>query len=237
MERYPKTEEQLECVLTQDELVEMGRKLSKETQRRNSLEDEKKSVNSSLKASIDACNAEINRLGIIVSNGKEMREVECETRYNTPQNGIKSLIRMDTGEVIREQPMSSNERSDLFINAIGPQESDEDAPVFVFANKLAVPMVDRESEGFSSEGWESYKTPVDAKELVSHAPGADGLEKNVYRVVFGDDSEGDRKYLLQRQPVEVVDAGVIEDEPGAEFQTKPEPEQKTESEQENEQGE
>ncbi|MDD5599874.1 MAG: hypothetical protein PHV82_18165, partial [Victivallaceae bacterium] len=215
--------------------------LSKETQRRNSLEDEKKSVNSSLKASIDACNAEINRLGIIVSNGKEMRSVECAIHFNTPQDGIKSLIRMDTGEVIREQPMTSSERSDLFINAIGPQEPDDDMPVFVFANKLSVPMVDREAEDFSSEGWESFKTPMEAKELVNHAPSEKGLEGNVYRVVFGDDSEGDRKYLLQRQPVEVVDAGVIEDEPESESEpqteTEPEPEQETESEQENEQGE
>ncbi len=228
MERYPKSTEQLECVLTQEELVEKGRKLSKETQRRNSLEDEKKSVNSSLKASIDACNAEINRLGIIVSNGKEMREVECETHFNTPQDGIKSLIRTDTGEVIREQPMSNNEREDLFINAIGPREAD-DFPVFVFANKLAVPMVNREAEDFSSEGWDSFKTPMEAKELVKHAPSEKGLEENVYRVVFGDDSEGDRKYLLQRQPVEIMDSGVVEDKPEAETQI--------ESEQENEQGE
>ena len=183
MERNPKSKELLECVLTQEEFKEASQKLAKETQRKNSLEDSKKSVTSKYKADIDACIAEANRLGGIVSTGKEMREVECEMRYNCPSDGIKSLFRVDNGELVRESVMSIDEKQDLFINALGAQETD-DKRVFVFANRVAVPMVDRDDEDFEPDGWEKVGIQMTAKNMVSQCPDKKNMANNIYRIVF-----------------------------------------------------
>lgn len=204
MERNPKSKELLECKLTQDEFNEASQKLAKETQRKNSLEDSKKSVTSKYGADINACVAEINRIGGIVSSGKEMREIECEMRYNNPSEGIKSLFRVDNGKIVRDYVMNIDEKSDLFINSLGAQETD-DARVFVFATRIGVPLEDREDEDFEPSGWDNVGVPMTAKNMVSQCPGDKSMRDNTYRIVSGA-GDHEVEYLLQKK----VKAGVEE---------------------------
>lgn len=68
-----------------------------------SKQGEAKSVASSWKAKIDAVKSEVTVLSNNVSNGFEYRDVDCEVKYNIPEQGKKTLIRSDTQEKIVEK--------------------------------------------------------------------------------------------------------------------------------------
>lgn len=42
--------------------------------------------------------------------GYEMRPVECDIRYSQPERGFKQTVRKDSGEVVREEEMSPEEK-------------------------------------------------------------------------------------------------------------------------------
>jgi galactokinase len=64
-----------------------------------SIEEEKKSVNSQYKARVDEKKASINKLSALVTDGFEMRDVECTIEYNKPEPGRKTIIRNDLNKV------------------------------------------------------------------------------------------------------------------------------------------
>ena len=102
------------------------------------LEDRKNRAMSQLKSEIDAAQAEINCIAQTLARGYEEREVECEILYNTPEDGIKTIRRTDTSETIQVLQMSREEKSDLFINALGARK---DSGEFVFRNKKRCRMI------------------------------------------------------------------------------------------------
>ena len=187
-ERFPKSEELLECVLTEKELLDKGGQLSKKNQERDRLEDEKKTITSEFKAKVDSCNAEIAKLALVVSSGRESRKIRCETRYNTPEHGMKSLVRLDTEETVKIESMSISELSNLWINRLG--EIDD---VFIFSDRKEVPLFDRETLTPEDIGkWEKLTSPLPAAELYTHP-----LEnKKEYRVIKGIEDEN-ILYMLQ----------------------------------------
>ena len=128
----------LECKLTPEELQRYGMQLAHQNQELARLEDRKKRAMSQLKSEIDAAQAEINCIAQTLARGYEEREVECEILYNTPEDGIKTIRRTDTGETIQVLQMSREEKSDLFINALGARK---DSGEFVFRNKKRCRMI------------------------------------------------------------------------------------------------
>lgn len=70
-----------------------------------SIEEEKKSVNSQYKARIDEKKASINKLSALVTDGFEMRDVECTIEYNKPEAGRKTIIRKDIDKVTAIEKM------------------------------------------------------------------------------------------------------------------------------------
>lgn len=61
-----------------DEMSEKGKRLANAVSEKSRLEDELKSMKSEHKAKIDAQDAIINQMSQHVSNGYEMRNVECD---------------------------------------------------------------------------------------------------------------------------------------------------------------
>ena len=100
--------------------------------------------------------------------------------------------------------MTSNEKSDLFINGTGEQ----DGKGFVFNNLKAFPIVlQADCSPEDSKIWETLGKPMKDSELVS-AIIEDG---NWYRVVKGEDIDGNIKYQLQKSSKETAPPEAVEE--------------------------
>lgn len=105
-----------------------GVELAKATQELREIEEEKKSISSSYKAKIDEKKARTNVLSQMVTNGWEMRDIECRIEYNQPQEGKKTIYRADNGRRVGVEAMTDYEWN-LFNQPKGdPKEEEESFP-------------------------------------------------------------------------------------------------------------
>jgi len=111
MENENKTTEYLKCVLTEEEIKEVGGNLARKYSQIQDLEAQKKSVVSDFKARIDGLTAEASRCANIIQNGYEFRTIDCEIVKDFAEGKIRT-VRTDTGEVIKERDMTSKERQE-----------------------------------------------------------------------------------------------------------------------------
>jgi len=200
-----KKEELLECVLNDTEIMQKANELSRRNQEKSRLEAEKKATTSSFAAKINTCDADIEQLALAISTRRESRPVECETKYNEPVDGQKTLIRTDTNEIVTVKIMTDNEKNDMFINATGEQEDG-----FVFNDRRTVPIVEKKDfKPSDAQTWESISQPMRAEDMVK-AP----LDKKVeYRVIKGEDNDsGALRYMLQKTITEPIDAEIVDDD-------------------------
>lgn len=66
-------------------------------------------VTSQFAADLKKLKATTDSLSIKISNGYEYREVECSWQFDYKKD-IKSLHRYDTGEIVRTQPLTIEDR-------------------------------------------------------------------------------------------------------------------------------
>lgn len=111
--REVKCEEFLKVSFTKEDLEKKGQDLARENGLVAEIELQKKSVLSQFKDRRAACDQKIAALSREISNGYEMRTVECVARYHTPKSNHKSIIRLDTNEVVRVDVMTASERQEL----------------------------------------------------------------------------------------------------------------------------
>ncbi len=121
----------LDCLLTVEEMKTFGVELADVSQKKRRLEDDKKQAMSQYKAEIDAADAEINAISQKISSGREVRKVECTIYYHTPEKGMKTIRRNDTGETVKAMKMTDSELEDLFYN-----EESETADAEVIETRL-----------------------------------------------------------------------------------------------------
>ena len=62
------------------------------------------------------------KLSQVLHDGAEKRQVFCRAFFHVPVPGTKRIVRLDTGEVVREEAMSAAE---LQLNIFAPQEEFE----------------------------------------------------------------------------------------------------------------
>jgi hypothetical protein len=97
------------------ERLEFSRQLAEANKRLDTIQDEKKKFASQIKSRIDTTNAEIRVLSDNLHSGYDMRALECYWLLNTPEPGVKSLLRSDTNEIVEKVGMSETEKTgDLF---------------------------------------------------------------------------------------------------------------------------
>jgi uncharacterized FlaG/YvyC family protein len=101
--------EYLKCHLTEKEKTELSAKIAKAISDRSSAEAKLKEVSASIKAQIAQLDAEISEKALQINNGYEYRNVECRMDKDY-RLGTVTITRLDTGEVIRERPMTAEER-------------------------------------------------------------------------------------------------------------------------------
>jgi uncharacterized FlaG/YvyC family protein len=101
--------EYLKCQLTEKEKTNLSSEIAKAISDRASAEAKLKEVSASIKAQIAQLDAEISEKALQINNGYEYRNVECRMDKDY-RLGTVTITRLDTGEVIRERPMTGEER-------------------------------------------------------------------------------------------------------------------------------
>lgn len=118
------TDLNLRVNFTHDELFNLGKTLADHIRAMKDAEDEKKSVNTSLTAKVDGVKAQITQVTNDISSGYTYKMVRCETRYDTPKEGQKTTVRLDTNEVVSVDNMTSAEmQTELALDVTGTPEA------------------------------------------------------------------------------------------------------------------
>ena len=103
---------QLECAYTDAELAEKRDELAGVIIEVQAVEERKKSANSSFKEMLDGLYSQSSELAHQIKSKGEFRLTDCAIEYNSPNIGEKTTIRLDTGEVVKTEPMTHEERQD-----------------------------------------------------------------------------------------------------------------------------
>jgi hypothetical protein len=95
---------------TADELRDLGAKLAQENQDAIELNEMKASVMADFAARLKASAKRIAEYSQKVTSRYEMRDMECVVMLDTPRPGLKTIVRVDTGEERRTEGMTEDER-------------------------------------------------------------------------------------------------------------------------------
>ncbi len=102
------SKEFVKYVFTEAEKKEIAIKMAQQVANLKQAEDDKKAVMSDYKSRIDGIQAGVNSAATKLNNGYEMRQIECEIVPNWDRK-IWEYKRTDTGEIIKEKNMSSED--------------------------------------------------------------------------------------------------------------------------------
>lgn len=114
--RILKTKESLRYEFSDAETLDLSRELARSYQEVSLIEEGKDKVVADFKAQIQAKQNIISDVSRRINNGYEWRMIECEVRYHDPEKGSKTLIRLDTGEVVRTTRMDSWETQEVLFD-------------------------------------------------------------------------------------------------------------------------
>jgi len=98
----------LKCILTEREMRESGIALARANSAIVELENKKKKFNDQIKAETSVVEADISKLSMVLQNGYEYRDVECEVDRDYEVKKIFTT-RLDTGEIIKSRDMTQEE--------------------------------------------------------------------------------------------------------------------------------
>jgi hypothetical protein len=94
---------------TDPERMDIAEQLGRAAQAQGDLEDQKKAQDAEYKESLEAVKLQIKRLSRKLGAGSEMRNVQCKWLLEDPTSKEKTLVRLDTGEVVRVLPMQDHD--------------------------------------------------------------------------------------------------------------------------------
>lgn len=95
--------------LNAKEIHDYSLQLATQNKQLVSIEEEKKTVVSQYKAKENEAQALINKLSAYITDGFEMRDIDCEVQYHKPQQGKKTIVRLDTNKVTAVETMTDYE--------------------------------------------------------------------------------------------------------------------------------
>ena len=101
--------EYLKHRFTAEERLKLSEQLSQAVMERSAAEEELQTVKADFKSRITRAEATIADCARKINTGYEMRNVECELVKDFTTNTIR-YQRLDTGEIVRERAMTSEER-------------------------------------------------------------------------------------------------------------------------------
>lgn len=118
--RVIKVSEELPYTFSKEELEAKSKELAGLYDEKARVEDEKKSSASEYKSKLDKIAERSRKLSNHITMGQEIREVECEIRMNTPMEGMKMMVRLDTLENVWNEPKAMTSR-DMVQTELFPQ--------------------------------------------------------------------------------------------------------------------
>jgi hypothetical protein len=113
---------------TPEELASTAQMLVQALADKETAETEKKTSDAVFKERINKHEAEAAALAKQYGKGGETAQIGCTIRYDTPQPGKKSYIRMDREEVVEVHDMSPEEKQETFQFPLTASATDEPKP-------------------------------------------------------------------------------------------------------------
>jgi hypothetical protein len=104
-----KVKEYLRYTFSEEETKAIAKELALAVTRKTRAEEEQKSAQAQFKQRIEAEIATIGKLSNNINMGWDMREIDCTVQFHKPNEGFKTIVRLDTGEVVREAKMAGGE--------------------------------------------------------------------------------------------------------------------------------
>lgn len=101
---------ELVCVLDEAELNERGLLMSTTMLRYDEVEMAKKEAMKDYSEEMKALRGKMRELSKNIRSRSEIRTVKCGIAYNSPQPGMKRIVRLDTGELLSDEQMTEDER-------------------------------------------------------------------------------------------------------------------------------
>jgi len=98
----------LKHYFTEDEKQGIGADLAKATQKKYSLEDDKKAVMDQFKSRISGAEFDIKEKSLMLSQGYEFRDIDCEVIRDFVEKKI-SFRRLDIDEIVDTRDMMPHE--------------------------------------------------------------------------------------------------------------------------------
>jgi hypothetical protein len=126
--RIQKLKLTLFCNFTGEEMDAKGEALSTAYIEYDRVEEQKKTASAEYGDQLKALRGEMRQLaGQIRKKGAE-RAVDCVTQFHTPEVGMKTTIRTDTGEIVKTEPMTNDERQENLFEEVDALEQMYNAP-------------------------------------------------------------------------------------------------------------
>jgi len=101
---------ELPCTLTDEEVQSRGRMLGETIWAIDNTNAARTAAMKGFKERLVGLNEQQRKLAKIIGNRVETRMVRCVSLFHVPCEGMKRVVRMDTGEVVREEPMTDSEK-------------------------------------------------------------------------------------------------------------------------------
>jgi hypothetical protein len=106
---FREIEKVLPVPLTQEERNQLAEEMTRCLAEQGSLEIQKKSVNDQIKGQMAQATSEMQAAAATLRRGLLDKEVHCQLEFNYSE-GVKRLIRKDTGEIVEEKAITFEER-------------------------------------------------------------------------------------------------------------------------------
>ena len=114
--------EDLRYAFTADEIRTMGEALAQRTQELIGVRDAKAAAVAVYNGTLKELGEQIADLSQKVASGYELRAVEVMVLFDTPKVGTKRIIRIDSNQTVREEPMTHAEMQTSFGFSAEPPE-------------------------------------------------------------------------------------------------------------------
>ncbi len=119
--------ESLWCDLDDAELLVRGQMVSDVALQYEVVEKQKKDATKAFAEQLSELRSTRLALSQAIKDKREKRMVECAVDYHSPASGMKRFTRLDTGEFVRDEPMTANEMQQNLFAADGPSRGNGEA--------------------------------------------------------------------------------------------------------------
>ncbi|SRR5579885_540102 len=170
MARITTTTEWLRHDFTEAERLQMGADLADAHNRLASIEEEESVVKAKFKERKVTIEQKVGTLSRELGIGYTMQNIQCRLEYDKPNPYEVSIIREDTGELVRVRPMTADERQ---------TEIKFDEPVAVNpeqAEEVALESAENIADFFAKPSDDAPEDELTEDELEEDTPGHDESE-------------------------------------------------------------